>query len=178
MSGYPKPASALVSARMKRNRKFNTRVELRLRSELHRRGLRFRAHIAIQISGSKVRPDIVFTRQHLAVFVDGCFWHSCPEHGVTPTHNFEYWSEKIARNRRRDTRVNNELARLDWMVVRLWEHLSIAGAADIVASALSIARERPTRHSQNARREARVPWPPTGESLDQEALGVVRRVIH
>jgi DNA mismatch endonuclease, patch repair protein len=141
MSDYPWPASALVSARMKRNPKFNTGVELRLRSELHRRGLRFRAHLAIPISGSKVRPDIVFTRQRLAVFVDGCFWHCCPEHGVMPRHNSEYWTEKIARNRRRDDKVNSELARLDWMVVRLWEHLPIAAAADMVAYAMSVPRE-------------------------------------
>jgi len=137
MNEYPSPASVLVSARMKRNPKFNTGLELRLRSELHRRGMRFRIHLAISICGSKVRPDVVFTRQRLAVFVDGCFWHCCPEHGVMPRHNSKYWVEKFARNRRRDAKVNQELATSDWSVMRLWEHLPITAAADIVAAALS-----------------------------------------
>lgn len=138
MSDYPSPASGLVSARMRRNPKFNTRVELRLRSELHRRGLRFRTHLAIPISESKVQPDIVFSRQRLAVFVDGCFWHCCPEHGVMPRHNSEYWTEKLARNRFRDAKVNSELAKLHWAVVRIWEHLPTAEAADIVSYGLTL----------------------------------------
>ncbi|MDQ6773384.1 MAG: very short patch repair endonuclease [Candidatus Dormibacteraeota bacterium] len=119
---------------MRRNTKFDTRVELHLRSELHRRGLRFRVHVPIRIGESIVRPDIVFTRQRVAVFVDGCFWHGCPDHGTSPRHNPEYWTSKMQRNRARDAKVNRALSESGWRVLRIWEHLPIATAADQVTA--------------------------------------------
>jgi DNA mismatch endonuclease (patch repair protein) len=68
------------------------------------------------------KPDFVFRRERLAVFVDGCFWHGCPSHLRMPASNVAYWNAKIARNMARDRRVNGELRRAGWTVVRIWEH--------------------------------------------------------
>ena len=84
----------------------------------------------------RVTPDIVFPRRRLAVFVDGCFWHCCPEHGNRPRSNANYWSLKLARNQARDEFVNYELARAGWHVLRVWEHVPTHEAASLVAAAL------------------------------------------
>lgn len=70
----------------------------------------------------RVRPDFVFPKLRIAVFVDGCFWHGCPEHATKPRNNAAFWRKKLAGNRERDRRVNCELRRLGWRVLRLWEH--------------------------------------------------------
>src|SRR5579875_1053580 len=92
---YPSPTTPEVSARMRRNRRRDTRAELSLRGELHRRGMRFRVDLPLRLPGRVVRPDVVFTRARLAVFVDGCFWHCCAEHGNTPKMNTDYWRPKL-----------------------------------------------------------------------------------
>lgn len=69
-----------------------------------------------------VRPDFVFAHRRLAVFVDGCFWHGCPEHGTRPAGNAAFWSAKLASNAARDARVNRGLRRAGWRVLRIWEH--------------------------------------------------------
>lgn len=76
----------------------------------------------------KVRPDFVFQRARVAVFVDGCFWHGCPRHGTKPSSNKSFWREKLAKNRERDRRVTRTLRRAGWQVVRIWEH-ALAEAA-------------------------------------------------
>ena len=68
------------------------------------------------------KPDFVFPKARLALFVDGCFWHSCPTHGTVPTTHRAFWIKKFASNKARDRRVNRELHRLGWHVLRLWEH--------------------------------------------------------
>lgn len=137
---YPHPSSAAVSAVMRANRKIDTCPELRLRSALHRDGLRFRKHLRISASGLRVTPDIVFPRQHLAVFVDGCFWHGCREHGTQPRVNSGYWAAKLCRNRERDARVDLALREAGWQVVRIWEHIPIGDAVSMVTSAIAIQR--------------------------------------
>src|SRR3954453_8362723 len=102
---YPHAASEAVSAVMRANPRENTKPEVMLRSLLHRRGLRFRKHVAIKAKGVSVRPDVVFPRARLAVFVDGCFWHACPAHGTRPRRNADYWLPKLERNVRRDAQV-------------------------------------------------------------------------
>src|SRR4051794_4976178 len=102
---YPEPADAMVSARMARNRRRDTKPELRLRAALHARGLRFRVDYPVRTDALTVRPDVVFTRWRVAVFVDGCFWHGCPEHGTRPQRNAAYWGPKLQRNVARDRRV-------------------------------------------------------------------------
>jgi DNA mismatch endonuclease (patch repair protein) len=120
---------------MRGNRKENTKPEVRLRSVLHRRGLRFFKNARPE-RGIPCRVDIVFPRARLAVFVDGCFWHRCPEHGTAPRTNARYWSAKIARNVERDRENDKLLAESGWQVIRVWEHESVAAAADRVEQAL------------------------------------------
>jgi len=121
---------------MQGNRKRDTRPELALRSELHRRGLRYRVD-ATPMKGLRCRADIVFRRQKVAVFVDGCFWHGCPEHGTSPRTNASYWSAKIARNVERDRINDAKLNDAGWVVIRVWEHELPTDAATRVARALA-----------------------------------------
>src|SRR4051812_34004925 len=91
----PKATNIAVSRSMQSNRRRDTLPELRLRSALHSRGYRFRVDYRVDIGGRRPRPDIAFTRLKLAVFVDGCFWHCCPEHGRPPLSNKGYWGPKL-----------------------------------------------------------------------------------
>lgn len=124
---------------MRRNLKRDTRPEVALRSELHARGARFRVNLLICVDGLSVRADVAFTRRKLAVFVDGCFWHSCPQHGNMPRRNSEYWRPKLERNARRDRIVNEGLLAAGWNVLRVWEHEPVNGVADKVMDALGSA---------------------------------------
>jgi DNA mismatch endonuclease (patch repair protein) len=114
---------------MRANRRRDTGPELALRSELHRRGLRFRVDHRPDPT-VRCRVDVVFTRARVVVFIDGCFWHSCPEHGTLPTANREWWKAKLDRNVERDRANDTEMARLGWTVVRVWEHEDPRVAAD------------------------------------------------
>lgn len=96
-------------------------AELKLRRVLHRLGLRYRVDYP-PLPNLRRRADIVFTRAKVAVFVDGCFWHSCPEHGTKPKHNAEWWEQKLARTVERDRDTDAVLAVHGWRVVRVWEH--------------------------------------------------------
>jgi DNA mismatch endonuclease (patch repair protein) len=86
------------------------------------------------------RADVVFTRAKVAVFIDGCFWHGCPEHGTTPRTNTAFWSAKIERNRVRDADTTARLEALGWSVLRFWEHDDVATAAERVLRAVSRSR--------------------------------------
>ncbi|MET8909189.1 very short patch repair endonuclease [Micromonospora sp. NPDC004551] len=103
---------------MKRVRRASTKPELLIRKELHRRGLRFRVNHP-SLPG---RPDIALTRARLAIFVDGCFWHRCPNHGVMPKNNREWWEAKLRRNVERDREKDAALSALGWHVRHFWEH--------------------------------------------------------
>ncbi len=103
----------------------DTTPELRLRAALHAIGLRFR--LRSKLPG---RPDVVFTRAKIAVFVDGCFWHACPEHGVTPKNNRDWWTVKLQRNVERDREKDDALVELGWAVVHVWEHEEPLEAAE------------------------------------------------
>jgi DNA mismatch endonuclease, patch repair protein len=121
---------------MQGNRKRDTRPELALRSELHQRGLRYRVDRK-PLEGLRCKADIVFRRQKVAVFVDGCFWHGCPEHGTSPKTNAAYWSAKIGRNMERDRLNDAELTSAGWAVVRVWEHEPPADAASRIVQLLA-----------------------------------------
>jgi len=108
---------------------------------LHRRGHRFRKDFLLRARDVRVHPDIVFTRWRLAVFVDGCFWHGCPEHQSVPKANRAYWVPKLAANVERDRRVDAALAAAGWGVVRIWEHDVVTDAVGVVESALRTRRE-------------------------------------
>jgi DNA mismatch endonuclease, patch repair protein len=131
---YPHPSSPAASAIMRANRKTDTRPELRLRAALHRLGYRYRVDHPIRTASMLVRPDVVFTRRRVAVFVDGCFWHACPQHGNSPRTNSEYWREKLERNRQRDVATTAALTAAGWRVVRVWEHLSEGDAVDVITA--------------------------------------------
>jgi DNA mismatch endonuclease (patch repair protein) len=103
---------------MGRVRRSGTAPELHLRSAIHRRGVRFR----LGSHGLPGSPDLVFRGARVAIFVDGCFWHGCEEHGTMPKTNTAFWRAKIQNNKRRDRRVDTELQQQGWRVVRLWEH--------------------------------------------------------
>lgn len=123
---------------MRGNRKRDTAPELRLRSLLHARGLRFRVNAEVVIGRFRVRPDIVFARHRVVVFVDGCFWHSCRWHGTKPRVNTHYWLPKLRKVAARDRRVRSVLTGAGWKVIRVWEHTEAQRAADIVWNALVI----------------------------------------
>jgi DNA mismatch endonuclease (patch repair protein) len=135
------PSSAGVSERMSRVRRRDTAPELELRSELHRRGLRYRIDRR-PLKGVSSRADLVFGPAKVAVYVDGCFWHSCPEHGTLPRSNEAFWQDKLARNRERDATVNELLVAAGWTVVRVWEHEEIDVAAGRVEGAVRGSRRR------------------------------------
>ena len=123
---------------MRANRRVDTKPELALRHALHRLGYRYRKDFRLDLdSGRRVRPDIAFTTRKVAVFVDGCFWHACPEHGSKPRANEWYWGPKLIKNVERD-RVNDAaLILAGWTVVRLWEHVPIDEAVTTVLTALA-----------------------------------------
>ena len=116
-------SSAAVRQRMQVLPRRDTGPELALRRELHRRGLRYRLHLRV-VPGTRRRlVDVVFTGAKVAVFVDGCFWHGCAEHGgPLPQANPWYWPAKIARNARRDADTSARLSSAGWLVLRVWEH--------------------------------------------------------
>ena len=103
---------------MSRIRGRDTKPELILRTALWKKGYRCRKNYRI----GKKTIDVAFVGRKVAVFVDGCFWHSCKLHAKSPKSNLEYWNAKIRANMRRDKVTNSELKRNDWQVIRVWEH--------------------------------------------------------
>jgi DNA mismatch endonuclease (patch repair protein) len=122
--------TAATTARFRNTGQRDTPAEIALRQEIHRRGLRYR--VSLSVSGLRCRPDIVFRRVRLAIFVDGCYWHSCPLHGSQPTRNASFWSSKLAGNRERDRNATRDLEAAGWDVLRFWEH-------EVLASPVSVA---------------------------------------
>jgi DNA mismatch endonuclease (patch repair protein) len=121
---------------MQGNRRTDTKPELALRSALHALGYRYRKDFRIDLPQRRVRPDIAFTRRKVAVFIDGCFWHACPQHGSQPKNNEWYWSPKLLKNVDRDRAADDALTRAGWTVVRLWEHVPVADAVAAVVEAV------------------------------------------
>jgi DNA mismatch endonuclease (patch repair protein) len=94
---------------------------MELRRSLHARGLRYRVDIPV-LPDKRRRVDIAFPTALVAVFVDGCFWHGCPEHATWPADNADFWRQKIETNQRRDRDTDDRLRKAGWQVVRVWEH--------------------------------------------------------
>lgn len=132
----PPATDAATERRMKATRQRDTAAEIALRRELHRRGYRYRVDVA-PIQGVRRRADVVFTRHRVAVYVDGCFWHRCPEHATDPKSNASWWAEKLQANVRRDRDTDEQLRRAGWTVVRIWEHESPGTGAALVERAIS-----------------------------------------
>ena len=127
---------------MRANKRKDTKPELALRRALHARGYRYRKDYRLDLTSARVRPDIAFTAKRVAVFVDGCFWHCCPEHGSQPANNTWYWQPKLARNVERDKSADQALAAAGWDVVRIWEHESLDAAVAAVISAVTSSADR------------------------------------
>jgi DNA mismatch endonuclease, patch repair protein len=140
----PVPLNDHVRKQMRTMPRRDTGVEVAVRRELHRLGLRFR----VQVRALPGNPDVAFTRAKVAIFVDGCFWHRCPTHGTAPKNNGSWWAAKLDENVARDRRKDEQLREMGWLPVHIWEH------DDPVDSALRIrglCRERtgsPARQSE------------------------------
>lgn len=119
---------------MRSNRRRDTLPELAVRRRLHATGLRYRVDFAPL--GGRRRADIVFTRQRVAVFIDGCYWHGCPNHATFPKRNSDYWLPKLARNVERDRETDQSLREAGWTVLRFWEHESPDDVAHRIAVAV------------------------------------------
>lgn len=129
---------------MQRQARQHTQPELRLRKLLHAHGLRYR--VGLPVPGFPRRTiDIAFTAVKVAVFVDGCFWHGCPEHGGAPSANAEAWSAKFVTNQQRDVATTEHLTRLGWEVIRIWEHESPESALSLIAAVISRRRAQGRR---------------------------------
>ena len=126
---------------MKRTRQRDTGPEKKIRSALHRKGLRFRVDKP-PLKGLRRRADILFPTEKVAVFVDGCFWHCCPIHGTWPKANAEWWREKLLGNQKRDRDTDERLAAEGWTVVRIWEHEDPEVAALEVGRVVTESRSR------------------------------------
>jgi DNA mismatch endonuclease, patch repair protein len=113
----------------------DTNPELAVRRELHRRGLRYRVDYPLPMAPRR-RADIVFTRAKVAVYIDGCFWHGCPDHATSPTRNSDYWQPKLQRNKSRDLETTAMLTEAGWVVLRFWEHQSAIDVADAIEQAV------------------------------------------
>ena len=138
----PTPAASSYVAKrtMQANRSRDTKPEMLVRSALHRAGLRFRKNRRVILDTVAVRVDIVFSTERVAVFIDGCFWHGCPEHLQWPKANDAWWRAKIEGNQERDRHVDSALTDAGWTVVRAWEHEDPAQVLTRVAAAVRAER--------------------------------------
>jgi DNA mismatch endonuclease (patch repair protein) len=132
---------------MSRIRGSNTTPERVLGRALWRLGHRYR----LRTKGLVGRPDLVFRKRRLVVFVDGCFWHGCPEHYVRPRSRMAFWSGKLRENVLRDIRQTADLQKAGWRVLRVWEH-EVLGGLEVVVGGLvpALLSTRQTR-AQNWR---------------------------
>lgn len=148
---------------MARIRSRHTTPEKLLRSALWRSGLRYRLHMRTPVG----RPDIVFVRQKIAIFIDGCFWHGCPRHYVRPQTREDFWSNKLIENVTRDRRQTLELENQGWLVIRVWEHEVFENLQSIVSVVQkTLAEMRPYTWSD---------WRVVGVDLIDEFYRIERR---
>jgi DNA mismatch endonuclease, patch repair protein len=135
----PPASSENVRSVMRGNRKRDTKPELAIRSAVHRLGLRYRV-VARPLPDRSFTADLLFPTALVAVFVDGCFWHGCPEHFNPPRTNASYWGPKIARNQARDAAAMAALQEAGWIGLRVWEHEPPEEAAGRIATTVRSAR--------------------------------------
>ena len=129
-------SSPEARARMQSNRSRDTKPELALRSAVHALGLRYRV-AAKPLAGLRRTADLVFPTAKVAVFLDGCFWHGCPEHSTRPRANAEWWTTKLQANASRDADTTQYLQTMGWIVIRVWEHPDPSQAAQQIGLGLS-----------------------------------------
>ncbi|MEU6136093.1 very short patch repair endonuclease [Nocardioides sp. NPDC047086] len=124
-------SSPAARAVMKGNRRRDTVPEMAVRRAVHALGLRYRVDVR-PLDDLNRRADLVFSRARVAVFIDGCYWHGCPDHGTAARTNADYWSAKIQRNRDRDRDTDTLLTSAGWTVLRFWEHDSVDAVVDVI----------------------------------------------
>jgi len=124
---------------MRANRRRDTKPELTVRRLVHAAGLRYRVDYAPLPDRRRHRADVVFTRSKVAVFIDGCFWHGCPDQHGQATANADYGLAKVQRNRDRDAQVTALLIKAGWTVLRFWEH---EAPAEVAAAIVEVVRAR------------------------------------
>jgi DNA mismatch endonuclease (patch repair protein) len=137
-------STSVVRERMQKQARFDTGIEMCLRRKLHRMGLRFRLN-ARPVADFRCRTDLVFRPSRVAVEIRGCFWHACSAHGMIPTANARWWTEKFRKTVARDERAVAELTRRGWLVVVVWEHDDLDKAAGDIAHAVLARRPQRTR---------------------------------
>lgn len=135
-SDRPPASSAIVRRNMQRQRRRDTGCEIAVRRILHAAGIRYRVDFR-PIPGERFRVDIGWRTRRVAVFIDGCFWHLCPQHGTLPKHNAEWWEAKLRANTVRDRRTDDVLRSYGWTVLRFWEHEEPAIVAATIRMHLS-----------------------------------------
>jgi DNA mismatch endonuclease (patch repair protein) len=96
----------------------DSKIEVEFRKALWRYNARYRKNV----SGMRGKPDLVFRKQKLVIFIDSCFWHNCPIHGHVPKSNVKFWEEKLNRNQQRDKKINKYYQSSGWEIIRIWEH--------------------------------------------------------
>lgn len=136
----PQPPTEAVRRKFQRQVRVDTECELAARRAMHRRGLRYRVNLP-PLQGVRRRADVVFPRQRVAVFVDGCFWHGCSEHRTIPRNNGAWWLAKIEGNRTRDRHTDELLRTAGWDVIRVWEHDDPEEVADRVEARVRAATD-------------------------------------
>jgi DNA (cytosine-5)-methyltransferase 1 len=142
----PWASSPEALRRMLATRRRDTSAEVAVRRLLHARRLRFRVDRQV-LPSSRRRADIVFVSAKVVVFIDGCFWHSCPLHRTKPKANAAWWAAKLRQNRRRDAETNRELRQAGWRVERVWEH----EAPEVAAARIEETVRARLRHRRRAR---------------------------
>lgn len=144
-------SSDAARSTMRANRGRDTAPEMLVRRRVHALGLRYRVNVRPE-NDLRQTADLLFTRARVAVMIDGCFWHGCPEHYQAPKSNGAFWAEKVARNRARDVETTVLLEARGWSVIRIWEH-EVRADADLVANQIV---EAVTHRSPNALPQQRV----------------------
>ena len=134
-------SSPLARKVMQGNRSRDTAPEMAVRRLLHAAGFRYRVSVRPE-PGLRRTADIVFTRRKIAVFIDGCYWHGCPEHCQLTSSNYDYWLKKIDGNRHRDSQTNVYLRSAGWTVLRYWEHVP---AEDVFAEIVGTLEQQERR---------------------------------
>lgn len=144
---------------MQLQRRRDTAPEVAIRRVLHAHGLRYR--VAFKVPGLPRRTiDVAFPRKKVALFIDGCFWHGCPQHGVQPKNNADWWHAKLQGNAERDRSTDDHLQRNGWTVIRIWEHADPLDALSLIQAAL----EMPNALSQDGNPEELLGQVPTDQA--------------
>ncbi|WP_435272535.1 very short patch repair endonuclease [Streptomyces parvulus] len=132
-------SSAARRRNMQAIRSRDTKPEILIRRLVHAAGLRYRV-AARPLPDLRRTADMVFRSAKVAVFIDGCYWHGCPEHYVPPKTNSGYWSEKVVCNVTRDRDTDDRLREAGWLVLRFWEHEPSGVCADKIAATVLARR--------------------------------------